>query len=241
MAVYNNDPNLVALLPLDELSGTRLDYTSNNNDLTDNNTVIGDAADKMEGAASAVFVRANAETLSITDAAQTGLDLTPPFSIVFWLKLDQIGETRGILGKWATNDNSYYIYRPAGTAPDSHIRVRLSTNGTSYASFTNDTDVDANWHHIGIVANNTDVRIYLDGALDTASPGAWTEALHNSDAIFQLGDRFDGQYLDGHLDKVGIFSRALSAAEVLSIKTVGIQDFRIFINNNKRHNTLLRM
>ena len=243
MAVYKNDPGLKALWSLDEASGvTRLDYTPNNNDLVDGTTGA-NSTDCKEGAASADFIRANSELLIITNAAQTGLNLTPPFSIVFWVKIDVNDNTEGILTKSvAVTDLSYYVYR-LSTSPYK-MRIRLSSNGTSYTSIDSDSGVpSAEWHHIGIVADGTDVRFYLDGVLDSASPTAWTAALHASDADFLVGCRMGSDvyesFMDGHLDELALFSRALSAAEVLSINTSGIQEYLALFN--PKENVLLRM
>jgi hypothetical protein len=75
---------LVSYWELEESSGTRNDSHGSNN-LTDVNTVgvatgiQGDAAD---------FVRANTESLTITDASQTGLDITGDMSLSFWMNVD---------------------------------------------------------------------------------------------------------------------------------------------------------
>ena len=55
-------------------AGTVLDSTSNNNDLSDANSVALNSSGVFAGAAS--FAAASSQTLSITDAAQTGLDVT---------------------------------------------------------------------------------------------------------------------------------------------------------------------
>ncbi|MBN1814719.1 MAG: LamG domain-containing protein [Anaerolineae bacterium] len=223
--VYKDDANLVALWSLDEASGTRYDYTGNDNDLDDYNTVGSDAGDKMEGDRSAVFVLLSSEYLQIADAAQTGLNLTPPFSIVFWVKFDSDGSTHGLCGKHTTGDYAYTIYHLSSSPYV--IRVRLSSNGTGYTDFDADSGISSSngWVHVAVVVNGTDVRIYYDGALVTASPGSWTAALNASSSAFRLGDRgVAGVYHNGHLDQFGILSRALSALEVASVATYGIQD-----------------
>ena len=226
MAIYKDNANLVALWSLDEASGeARLDYTPNNNDLADATTVANDAADKQEGAASADFIAANSEFLSLADAAQTGLD--DPRTIVFWVKFDRAGgNTEGVLGKGMTEGiYQYQVYRQSGDPYE--IRIRLSTDGTNFVNFDADSGTsEATWYHIAIVLTGAVVIFYLDGYVDSAEPGEWASATYNGNGTFVVGDRANGAgvFLDGHLDEVAIFNAVLSAANVLDIFTNGIQD-----------------
>ena len=224
MAIYKNDARLDALWSLDEASGTRADYTANNNDLTDNNTVGRDAVNYQEGVASADFIAANHEYLSIPDAVQTGLD--SPKTIVFWVKFHLAGGTsEGVMGKGeAAGSRQWQVYRrSSGSFP---ISFRASSDGTNYSTFYSDTGTSQDtWHHIGIVVNGTDVRFYRNGVADSAVPGAWASAIHGGGEGFALGDRAVGAwfFMDGQLDEVAVFNTALTEAEINDICTNGIQ------------------
>jgi len=226
MAIYKDDARLIALWSLDEASGNaRLDYTPNNNDLTDATTVANDAADKQEGAASADFIAANSEQLTIADGSQTGLD--NPRTIVFWVKFDRAGgNTEGVLGKGMTEGiYQYQVYRQSGDPYE--IRIRISSDGENFSNFDADSGTSENtWYHIGIVLTGTQVIHYRNGASDSASPGAWSSATYNGTGTFVVGDRANGAgvFIDGHIDEVAIFNAALSADDIADIYNNGIQD-----------------
>lgn len=99
--------NLQGAWLLDEESGTRYDQTDNDNDLTDNNTV-GYAAGKLGNAAD--FDISKSEYLAISDASQTGLDITGNITIFCWIKPGLIGSTRRILSKYDDNTGNYRSY-----------------------------------------------------------------------------------------------------------------------------------
>lgn len=79
--------------------------------------------------------------------------------------------------------------------------------------------------HLACVYNDTDIRIYVDGVLDTGAdnPKAHTTGIFNSNASFIVGDGGGlTNEFDGLIDEVIIFDRALSAAEILNIYNDGI-------------------
>jgi len=198
------------------VSVNRADSSGNNNTLTDNNTVasiIGRLANAAD------FVRSRSEYFSIADSAQTGLDLTPPFSIAFWVNYDTSGSTDGTLGKGnSLTQYSYQIYRRSSSPYK--MTIKLSANGTSATSFDSDSGIPAgSWNHVAVVVNGNTVNWYLNGTSNNAQPGSWTSALYNSSLPFVLGDRAsgDGSRIDGKLDEVRIYNRALTAGEISAL------------------------
>ena len=223
--VYKDDANLQGLWSLEETSGNRADYTPNGNTLTDNNTV-GSSTDAQEGSRSASFVAANTEYLSITDAAQTGLDITADITICGWFKPASINANQFLVGKYRTSDNqrSYRIILTSGNV----LQAILSSAGTSTRTCTAGTTLSAGtWYHFAFVYDGTDIRVYLDGALDPATnnPVTHSAGIFNGSAEFTVGkqDGFSNP-VDGLMDEVAVFDRALSADEIDSIYQFGIQD-----------------
>ncbi|MCC3159610.1 T9SS type A sorting domain-containing protein [Hymenobacter sp. 15J16-1T3B] len=89
-------------------------------------------------------------------------------------------------------------------------RVQFVLNGTNLASAT---ALAANtWYHIAGVYDGATMKIYLNGVLDAsgAAPASIT-----SNAAFVLGRNYaNSRCLDGSLDELRVWKRALSAAEV---------------------------
>jgi hypothetical protein len=229
MTIYDNDSGLVSLWRLNESSdGTSAVKRSDSvaaNHLTDNNTVASSLTAK-EGSRSASFVAANNEYLSITDAAQSGLNITPPFSIVLWVKFNALGTVQYLLDKAVSPRLSYDLWKR--TSDD--IRLRLSSDGTTSTTFTSTISIlDTDWHHIAVVADGFTVEIYIDGANVSPASNSWTDALFVSSEDFFIGANGGTAFeLDGLLDEVAIFNRALLQTEVQSIKTFNIRPARVF-------------
>lgn len=227
MTVYNDDANLQALWYLDEVSGVRFDFSPNGNDLTDNNTV-GSSTDKKQGERSASFVRANSEYLSISNAAQTGLGITGSMSVACWVKLATLpGDEMIPVCKYLANVHQR-SYRLQVSIPGK-VEFTLSTDGNvnTFTATGNTVLSTGVWYHLSGVYNGTDIRVYVNGALDSNgadNPKVYSGGVFNGTGPVEIGRRSAADYLDGLLDEVAIFDRALSAGEVASIHTEGIID-----------------
>lgn len=219
------DPSLQGLWFMEEASGNRADFSANANTLTDNNTV-GSSADCKQGLKSADFEEANSEYLSITDAAQTGLAITGAISICLWLKLESSG-IRRMVTKYTTVGNQRAYQVMSTLTADNDIGFVLSPDGTNVTSAYTAADVVAagTWAHVAAVYNGTDMRIYVNGALPnngTNNPKTYSSGIYDTSAAFILGNYSgNANYMDGLLDEVAVFNRALSAAEVAKIYTAG--------------------
>lgn len=226
--VYKSRASLVCFYSLDESSGTRYDKSVNALDLTDNNTVTS-STDRKENTQSASFAEATFENLSHIDAAV--LDITDDITIVAWIYLaSDPGNSMALVAKYDTNnDRSYQLQAFRNAAGDFRAKLYLSANGIAFTSCTGATDVlDASWHHVAGVYDGTDMRIYVDGALDTNgadNPAAYVAGIFPGTSVFRLGSRSNvGTYYDGLMDEVAIFSESLSADEIAAIHESGIPD-----------------
>jgi hypothetical protein len=229
MAVYKTDVGLQGLWLMEEASGARADYTANNNDLTDNNTVTS-SADVQEGALSADFESANSESLSIADGSQTGLDITGSLTICLWVKPESTPATdRTFVSKFVlTGNQRQYILQVLSTGEIDCILSPDGTSGTTRATGASTLGTGA-WKHIAAVYNGTDIRLYIDGAVDTNgtdNPKAYTGGIFNGTGTFRIGafGNTASEFYDGLMDEVAIFNRPLSATEIDDIYNNGIQD-----------------
>jgi hypothetical protein len=224
--VYKNDANLKGLWLL---NNDATDYTGNN-DLTNNNTVTFDAGDKMEGTHSADFESGSSQSLSIADGSQTGLDVTGDLSICLWVKPESTpGTDRTFVSKYVlTGDQRQYVFQVLSTG---EIDCVLSPDGTS--GITRATGASTlgtgTWKHIAVVYNGTDIRLYINGVLDSngaSNPKAYTGGIFNGSGTFRIGafGNTPSEFYDGLMDEVAIFDRELTAAEVNGIYNDGILD-----------------
>lgn len=77
---------------------------------------------------------------------------------------------------------------------------------------------DGGWHHIVVTCNANAATIYVDGA----SKNTGTLALVATDQVTRFGVRTDdSNYVTGAIDEVAVWSRALSATEVIQLYRAG--------------------
>jgi Concanavalin A-like lectin/glucanases superfamily len=87
----------------------------------------------------------------------------------------------------------------------------ISVNTTNFTPFTLGT-----WHHIAVVYNGSTVTFYVDG-VSRATPAATTSiTTHASNVILGKAGGVN-YYLNGALDEVRIYNRALSGADVTEL------------------------
>lgn len=94
---------------------------------------------------------------------------------------------------------------------------------TNYFSLTGANLADGIWHHVAVSVDRDNVtggRIYVDGALvHTFNPMGGTVSNAANLSIGRSG--FNADELDGTLDELGLYNRALTAGEVQAIHAAG--------------------
>src|SRR3990167_5190383 len=209
--------NLVAYWTLDESSDgsgavTREDSTASNNDLTDNNTTASGTGIISNGAD---FERANTEYLSITDAAQTGLDLAGDFTMKLWVNFESIpanDEYYTFMSKFATSNRQYAFF----LGKESDVVKLLSFIGDG----VNDGDQDtvtwtpstATWYMVTL--RYTHATLKIDFSVNASAQGAQqtsSVSLGAGGAAFRMGEtEIASRLMDGILDEAGVWSRRLT-------------------------------
>jgi len=214
--------NLQGYWTLDEESGTRADSTANGNDLTDNNTV-GFGTGKQDNAAD--FETATDEYLSITDASQTGLDITGDLSISMWINFESIQAVNGLISKFDSGQKSYQL----DTDGTPNIRWNISSDGSSDEIISVDASSvitsTATWYHLVTTfdASASKFSVYVDGILVGSNTGTRT-SLYNSTTPFLLAGRNGGATVynfDGLIDETGIWDKVLTFGEIQDLYAQG--------------------
>lgn len=87
-------------------------------------------------------------------------------------------------------------------------KVKLAITGTVAIN-------DANWHHIVAVrdASADSNSLYVDAVLDVSDTINYTGVFSNTGEL-ALGNHFNSYFLDGLLDEVALYDRALTPAEI---------------------------
>ena len=216
--------NLEGYWSMDEVSGTRADSTANGNDLTDNNTV-GSLTGIISNGAD--FELANAEYLNRTNAnLSTGMktDRTD-WSIQVWLNPESLAVDGDFFTKWTGAPNRGYIFRltTAGS-----ITTFITADGTNFSSGTVVAGITTgSWQHVVITmdgdgSTSTTMEVWVNGVSKGTAAVARSPVKWSVTADFTIADQQGGgQYYDGGMDEVGIWSRLLTDPEIAELYNSG--------------------
>lgn len=175
----------------------------------------------------AANLNGSSKYLYIADASAANLDITGSITLSAWIKPSAIGGGlyHMIVSKLPASGNySYDFY----IDPNGKLNCRLSNNGTALTTCTGATALSAStWYHVAAVYDGTDIRLYLNGSLD-CTPVSYTSGIYNSTADFCVGIAADktSHTINGLVDDVAVWNRALSASEVAALYNL-VEDFAI--------------
>jgi hypothetical protein len=148
------------------------------------------------------------------------LNTTSNTTISAWFKADVTTGTRRIVALPASESGGtekYALYITANT-----LRGAVRVNGSDVNLSTAFTDT-ASWHNAVLVFSDDydSVSLYLDGVLKTFSASVSGSIASNTNGNFQIG-RYGptyGQYFDGVIDDVRVYTSALASDEVAALYT----------------------
>lgn len=214
------DPDLVAYYPLDETAGTTArDCSGHGHDGVVLSAPSGGGwtAGKFGGGFTA-------------DTSSGCINLGTPAELVFggasftvaaWAKVRSYGTgvpaapTRYLVGH--TRDTQVAGWR-LGTDPGSVFSFRYhdTTGGTPITQTANGQPT-GQWFHVTARFSATEIRIFLDG-VPVGTPGATGAITPPVAATVRIGCRgADDAYLDGTIDEVRLYKRALSDADIAAL------------------------
>ncbi len=152
-------------------------------------------------------------------AANSGFNFSgsDSFSIELWLK-----KQSGIVGREVligrdstTNTTQWWV----GIRASGQVAFSLtSTNGESEIIESRAEKLIANgvWHHIAIVRDNNENRLYVDGQLENSVIIAYTSGFKSTDPvnIGYLNNGLPVFHFKGAMDEIAIYNRPLSEIEI---------------------------
>lgn len=207
-----------------------------NNDLTENGTISYTTGARNNAA----DLRSTNNYFSITDAAQTGLDLDGDFSISFWM--DPVSDTNTYEqifvkdANGANNTRSYglvYDDRNFGGYP--RFTLQLFPTGYSYPGYWNGyysytLSTAGAFTHVVITcdisaANASKCYLYIDGSGQgyfTLGDGTGATSIQDSASAFQIGYSTFNQEFAGYIDEMTVWKgRILTSGEVTTLYNGG--------------------
>lgn len=146
-------------------------------------------------------------------------------AVSFWYKSNDLANY-GSLVNLSTSGSTSSEFRIDFRGDDNdRIQVTVFNNPTiSYTGFSTRSLSDTNWHHVVVVSNGSTLSVYLDGRVDTmastggsgTNSGQWFGSATNANqmTIGCLRRASNLLFLNGCVDDVRVYNRALSASEI---------------------------
>jgi len=158
----------------------------------------------------------------VLNGKNTSIDVGNPaslqsqnFTISAWIKRSDISsashnDDNGVIFGYGTGGYCLFL--------KGNGQLRMGKTNVSGSTTPDVTITDLNWHHVAVAKSGSVVVFYVDGVAYPA-PAFDQEFVFSRDAaIGVIGGNAGCNYL-GLIEEVGIYNRALSAEEVLSIFT----------------------
>lgn len=152
------------------------------------------------------------------------LDLPGSMSVSLWVRLDTLTPWKYFFGDFNSGSAARQGSLGVGLTP---FWEQSYTNGEFIRFHANTPMQVGQWYHLCVVRDDAakTVRLYVDGIEEAShryNYAGWTVVpLQSSKFLGGSGPLFPIGSLDGQLDEIGIFNRALSAAEVQALYSGG--------------------
>jgi hypothetical protein len=203
----NMSGNLL-LFHLNDLSSTVTDYSGNDFvGVTNVNYVDGKIGKALN------FTQSN-HRLRVEDF--TVLNSHGEVSISAWVKQNSLSEAQYLL--WANNNVLIEFGSTYGSLQGpSHLRIRWNLGGDWRNPHTVEDILEINvWNHWVFTFDKGQTKIYLNSNLIYSGSDTQTTLSSNAN-VYDFGLRSTGQNLDGLVDEISIWNRALAPEEIQNI------------------------
>ena len=223
--------NPIAYYELGETSGTTAVDSVGNHDGTYTNGVSLGADGIVSGSTAASFDGSN-DFVEIPHSDDMLLDNG---TVTMWFKADDLDGTDALFSKDSSNfDDGGHI---TARVVNGELEVRLQSDDESYY-VSGGTVAEDEWHQITLTFGGDGMQLYLDGELvdsddytgglgttsgDDGNHEPWTlgasQVASGNEVANNLRDHFDGE-----LDEFAIYDHAMSADDIQSLYTAGVND-----------------
>ena len=216
-----NPNNCIAYYKLDETSGTTaFDSTPNEHDGTANNARV--FTSEVTGVVNtgADFTQGN-DYIDLNDKF-TFIPDTLTFTVSVWVRFEDWndGDVSNIITNSDFSDDGGLYIRLDQRGSTNRLQAsvgRGSNTGNSFQinfnSFNNNHDLNT-WYHIVYTADGTNAYLYVDN-VEVGTSSSFTSMLAPPIHNLQIGrSGRNERFLDGYVDEVAIFDRALTTQEI---------------------------
>lgn len=215
---------LISWWKFDETSGSLASDSSNDNNNLGTINNISAANIGVSGKLNqALDLDGSDDYVSITSDAS--LDVGNVVSVLAWVYLRDVTDRPTIFSTRRNNLAGSWQFE-LGNGNGGSARVCLSSPGQWNAETNNDVVAEDGWYHVAFTKSGTsvgDTKIYVNGASETLitdNPQTWVD--NGSEKLIGAGASLGAVYfIDGIIDDVRIYNRALTSDEVQSVYLQG--------------------
>lgn len=204
--------NLAAYFKLDESSGNAVDSV---NGYVGTNTSVTYSAGKINNGAN---FNGGGSKLVCNNSIISG---TGDATFSAWVKIPAAAAICPIVTKRDSNASGLFVWRMEDNGAMNffdYSGAGFLFNATTQA---NTPANDGTWHLVCFVVSGTTGTYYFDGAADGTK--TCTSRLSWNTQLPKIGnDSVDNLWLNGSIDELGIWSRALSSTEIASLYNAGV-------------------
>lgn len=194
--------------------GTVYDLSGNGN----HGTLEGNTSWKAGKYGSCLDFDGDGDYVSFSEAILLGT----PITISVWVNVTSVPlwTTRSLFSISDTDSSNYYIQVAVSRSGGDEIYFKAEFRDTSSGVATSSATSTGAWYHVvGVFPNAISRSIYVDGAVTVDNTVRYGVGSNQDSSA--IGGRLDSGglvgSLDGQIDDVMIFDRALSAAEIRSL------------------------
>ena len=151
----------------------------------------------------------------------SSLQITGSITLSAWINTTQTTNGWIIAKDNVTNRN--YALLVANVNNTMRARFYIVKSGTVTPVTSTTINVgDGNWHNVVGVNNGTDIKIYVDGILESTNNGGGG-TIDNNTVNLEIGRRGDNQFFfDGSISNTSIWNTDLTSTQVLEIYNEGL-------------------
>ncbi len=132
-------------------------------------------------------------------------------SISAWIKLNNLGENKAIIGKNSTTNNGWYLNINSINKIKFLVEV---ADGTKRKQYSNSTLPENEWTHIAATYDGLSIKIYINGNIDKDVLYDDYQNMAPLETSNMLIGKSTNYYFDGSIDEVSLWNKGLSHEEV---------------------------
>ena len=219
--------NLVSYYRFDEITGTATEDSHTDNDgVADNARVF---TSEVNGILNTCADFSNQDVITINGTYGFTQQSDFPISISTWVYLNSTSTIGGVIGIGRDARLHSGVWMQVDTDGKIWIEYGDNNGGASYhrkGCISSTALETGSWYHIvGIINSATDMHIYINGVDDEVSySGTGGDVVYNGNTQIGRQIRITGDlytYINGAIDELGIWNKALSGDEVSSLYNNG--------------------